>query len=35
MFAQSLLIGMGTLIALTAIIWSMMPFRRVEQSFVS
>jgi hypothetical protein len=35
MFIQTLLIGVGTLVALTAIVWSMMPFRHIEPSFVS
>ena len=35
MFMQTLLIGTGTLVALTAIIWSLTPVRSVEQSFVS
>ena len=35
MFIQTLLIGTGTLVALTAIIWSMMPVRHVEPSCVS
>jgi len=35
MFMQTLLIGTGTLVALTAIIWSMMPARHLEPSFIS
>jgi len=34
MFMQTLLIGTGTLVAITAVIWSVMPVRRVDQSFV-
>ncbi len=35
MFIQTLLIGTGTLVALIAIVWSMMPVKHVEQSFIS
>jgi len=35
MFFQTLLISTGTLVALIAVIWSIMPEKRVEQSFVS
>jgi len=35
MFIQTLLIGTGTLVALTAIIWSLMPFRHVEESYIT
>ena len=34
MIIQTLLIGTGTLVALTAIIWALMPLKHVEQSFV-
>ena len=33
MFIQTLLLGIGTLVALIAIVWSVMPLRQVEQSF--
>lgn len=35
MFVHTLLIATGTLVAIIAIVWSVMPLKHVEQSFVS